>query len=516
MAHRLVPAPNAANGETMDSLLLPQRYLSTKKGGLRDLDDTDDPILGHPAVALEVDDPADELWPLPPSARMFAEPRVTARIYAFAGYLLTFAHRRVSHAYGETLRRGPLDVVCGPAMDRELAFFCERAVEKLARAKPNGLGRVRELDLRASFTMAHVERVALRVLRSEQLTSLEQLALRVGADAGDAGVKMAFGALARPGVAPRLRALRVDGGHVGEDGVALLCSALASGGFAAHLETLSLARNHARALGARALASLLAQRPWPALRALGVARNQIGDGFAPLAKALAKSCPNLEELDAAENALGPDAALELGRALGRGQLARLAVLDARDNPGVGDAGVAAVFEQLADEADRYAARREAANRPAARRIARLELSHAEAADLTMGALARAMRARALARLVALDVSFNGVQARGFGALARALGNRCCPELEELNVSNNFVGDAGVNELCQAIVQRGLRRLRFLDVSTNNARASIFHLANILSHGPCPRLRVLVIHGATPVDDKSERHFRRVPGLKTVR
>ena len=31
----------------MDSLLLPQRYLSTKKGGLRDLDDTDDPILGY-------------------------------------------------------------------------------------------------------------------------------------------------------------------------------------------------------------------------------------------------------------------------------------------------------------------------------------------------------------------------------------------------------------------------------------------------------------------------------------
>ena len=74
----------------------------------------------------------------------------------------------------------------------------------------------------------------------------------------------------------------------------------------------------------------------------------------------------------------------------------------------------------------------------------------------------------------------------------------------------------MNELCHAIVARGLRRLRFLDVSTNGARASLLHLATILSHGPCPRLRVLVIHGATPADDKSERHFRRVPGLKTVR
>ena len=64
MAHRLVPAPNAPNGEKMDSLLLPQRFLSVKKTGLRDLDDTDDPILGHPSAPLDVSDPADELWPL--------------------------------------------------------------------------------------------------------------------------------------------------------------------------------------------------------------------------------------------------------------------------------------------------------------------------------------------------------------------------------------------------------------------------------------------------------------------
>ena len=56
------------------------------------------------------------------------------------------------------------------------------------------------------------------------------------------------------------------------------------------------------------------------------------------------------------------------------------------------------------------------------------------------------------------------------------------------------------------------RLRLLDVSTNRARGSLMHLSTTLQHGACPSLRVLVVKGATPTEDKVERLFAKVKNL----
>ena len=205
----------------------------------------------------------------------------------------------------------------------------------------------------------------------------------------------------------------------------------------------------------------------------------------------------------------------LRSSLAKGQFRALASVRFNDNDGLGDAGAAALFAGLETVARRVGERR-AARAQRASMFVRIELRRTESAQLAAGALARAIHENALRALGALDVSFNCINPTGFKELARALARRGCPLLHELNVSNNLGGDEGVHELCAAIEAHGIGRLRFLDISTNRAKGSMMHLASVLANGaPCPQLRVLVIHGATPFDDRPERLFLRIRQL-TVR